>query len=110
MAESELIIQSILVTGTNVSFAVANDEGNYFVNDGKTWLRFFQEDVWHPTVTVHAQILCDEDVEHNQLIAVASNNKTTDAGPFDTVKFNLNGYVHITYSGVSGLKVAAVKI
>lgn len=109
MAESLLTVQQIVLAGTVISAEAANVDGNYFVNDGRTWLRVINGSAGSINVTINSQTLCDQGFDHDQVVAVGAG-VTKEIGPFETKRFNLNGYVHVTYSAVTSITVAAIKI
>lgn len=108
MAEALVVVQQIVPAGAVITFEAPNVAGNYFLNDGRTMLRVLNV-ATEAVVTVVGQGLCEYGVAHSQT-ATCVINKTTDIGPFDTKRFNLNGYVHVTYSNITSITVAAVKI
>jgi hypothetical protein len=108
MAEALVVVQQIVPAGAVITFEAPNVAGNYFLNDGRTVFRVLNV-ATQAIVTVHGQGLCDQGFEHDQTATIVIN-KTTDVGPFDTKRFNLNGYVHVTYDNITSITVAAVKV
>jgi hypothetical protein len=108
MAEALVAVQQIVPAGAVITFEAPNAAGNYFLNDGRTVFRVLNA-ATQAIVTVVGQGLCDQGFAHSQTATVVIN-KTTDIGPFDTKRFNLNGYVHVTYDNITSITVAAVKI
>ena len=109
MAETTLTVQQIILAGTVITAEAANVDGNYFLNNGRTWLRVINGSTASIDVTIDSQVLCDQGFDHDQVVAIAAG-VTKEIGPFETKRFNLNGYVHVTYSAVTTITVAAVKI
>lgn len=109
MAELTLTVQQIVLAGTVITAEAANVDGNQFLNDGRTWLKVINGSAASINVTANSQVLCDQGFDHDQVIAVAAGI-TKYIGPFETKRFNLNGYTHVTYSAVTTVTVAAIKI
>jgi len=109
MSEQVLTVQQVALTGTVITTGAANADGNSFLNDGRTWLRVINGSGSSINVTINSQVLCDQGFDHDIVVAVAAG-ATKEIGPFDTRRFNLNGYTHVTYSAVASVTVAAIKI
>ena len=87
--------------------------GDAFVNEGETFLYVKNTDAVSKNVTIAGQRTCPFGVaagSHNSVTAVALNEEKL-IGPFNKSRFNdANGKVQVTYSAVTGVTVAAVKV
>lgn len=111
MAASAITVQSVTNAGAVVTTASANVDGNYFVNDGKTFLQVTNGGGSSITVTIDSPIECSQGGTHDITVTVAAG-ATKIIGFFDKNRFNAvtTGYVNITYSGVTTVTVAAVSL
>ena len=109
MAEALLTIQTITTAGTTITPVAAEVTGNYFLNDGRTFLRVVNGSGSPITVTVDSKLACSQGFDHDLSISVGAGI-TKDIGPFDYTRFCTDGYVHVTYSAVTTVTVAAVKV
>ena len=110
MAASVLTIQTITNAGTIITPVDANVDGNYFINTGKSFLRVVNGSASPITVTVSSPTLCNQGSTHDLSITVAAG-VTKDIGPFDYTRFSSSdSYVHVTYSAVTTVTVAAVSL
>jgi hypothetical protein len=91
--------------------AACSAGGDYFVNDGVTLLRFTNTDGSPVTVTVDCPNACSYGgtTVHDETLTVAATTGDIIAGPWATAKYNdSSGYVQLTYSAVTALKVWAL--
>jgi hypothetical protein len=111
MAASALTVQAIANTGTVVTLAAANVDGNWFINNGKTFLEVANGGGSPINVIIDSPITCNQGGTHDVTVAVAAG-ATKHIGPFEKGQFNdtTTGYVNITYSGVTSVTIAAVSI
>lgn len=98
MAASELTVQQIVDTGLEAAAAAsANADGNYFINNGRTYIRITDTGTTAPTMTVASQVECSQGETHDVDVVVQSGEARL-AGPFPTDRFNdEDGYVQMTY-------------
>jgi len=110
MAASALTVQEITRAGVAITAAAANAEGNFFTNSGNIALRVINGGTSSITVTITAQAACDQGTKHDLVVTVASG-ATKEIGPFPMRHYNdASGYVKVTYSAVTDVTVAAVKL
>jgi hypothetical protein len=115
MAESQLTLETVSITGWNLTdnLTAANVDGNYWANadKGDTYLVANNGSGGAITITADAKATL-------QSGGVAITDKTVSVGagkvyiwgPFDRSIFNDGSGVHVTYSAVGSLTVAAVQI
>ncbi len=102
--------------GGGITFQTAAGGGDTFPNDGKTILVFWNDDASLAVVTCTAQDTTAAGVGFGSVTkadAVQSiEANTADVmGPFPTTAFNTAaGHVAVTYSSVTDLDVAAVRV
>ncbi len=111
MASATITVQNTVgVVGVSPTYAAATAGGDAFVNDGKTQLRCKNGGSGSITMTITSQQKCNQGVEHDLSIVVAASAEEV-VGPFDQTRFNdSGGLVQITYSGVTTVTVAALKV
>lgn len=97
----------LVVTATGLDTCAAG--GDQFVDDGQTFLMVSNTDATTVSVTVTSQKPSDEGITQNVVVDVAQNVVKI-FGPFGTRFVDVNGYVQITYSAVTALKIAAIKL
>jgi uncharacterized protein (DUF697 family) len=96
-----------VVEAALVAAAVGGDQVQ---NNGRTFLKITNGSGGAITVTVASQVTCSQGSTHNATNAVAAG-ATDLMGPFDTTRFNdANGYIQITYSGVTSLTIGAFSV
>jgi hypothetical protein len=105
-----LSIQTAVPAGIALSFASAASGGDTMVNDGKTVLIVKNASGSAITVTVTAKAACPLGSLHNISVSVA-NGAEQIIGPFlPAIYNNTSGAVEITYSSVTSVTVAALKV
>ncbi|GAH28647.1 unnamed protein product [marine sediment metagenome] len=107
MAADQLIVQEIVQTGLTPTFEPANTDGDYFSNDGKTFLVVKNGGASPVTVTIDSKIKCNQGFDHDLEVLVAVSEERW-IGPFEVGRFT--GSVEATYSGVTDLTVGAFKL
>lgn len=110
---ADLAIQDITVAGTEVAFVAAAAGGDKIANNRqgeRTFLRVRNGDASDKTVTINSQQPCDQGFDHD-IAEVVTAGEERDIGPLDDARFNdVNGDCLITYSGVTAVTVAAIKL
>lgn len=110
MAATEITVQEIVRSGLEFTTEPANADGNFFANDGDTFLYFLGSTPSGYAVTINSTVDCDQDFDHDPTVVIAANTKTL-IGPFPISRFSdNNGRVNISYSGVASLNVAAINL
>lgn len=110
MAASAITVQTVDTVGEVITFAAANVDGNYFTNDGLTYLHIKNGGASPITVTVNSLENCSYGFDHNLSITIANGAEKV-IGFFSKKRFNaVDGTVGITYSAVTTVTVAAVKV
>lgn len=95
----------------NVTFVAAGAGGDDFVNDGRTVLIVKNTDASPKTVTVNSQTLCSQGFDHDIAVIVPATTGEAVIGSFPKGRFNdATGKVLVTYSAVTSVTVAAVRI
>jgi hypothetical protein len=107
---AQLTVQQIDADGLETAYVAAAAGGDYFINDGKTLIDVVNGSGGDLTLTFAGQKACEFGTIHNQTCVVQAGERRQ-AGPFPKYRFNdANGYVQITYSGVTSLTIAASKL
>ena len=113
-AESQLTIEVVDITGWNLTdnLTAANVDGNYWTNSEQdTYLVILNGSGGEITVTIVAkQTLQGGDVSITNPTVAVANAKTFIIGPFNRTIFNDTNGIHVTYSAVGTVTVAAVQI
>lgn len=113
-----LTVQDISRTGKAVSYpmvAATATHGNKFRNDGKTILRVKNGSVGDITATIDAPGSIDGQAINELAVVIKATGNGTgldflDIGPFTSVFNQSDGYVWVTFSGVTSLTVGAFRI
>lgn len=108
---ADLSVQDIIagLTAGLEPVLVGCTEPDYFVNDGRIFL-YYEAGATEAVATVDAVIPCEHGVDHNVVVTVPID-KYRMVGPFPKDRFNDgNGKVKITYSNVTTIKVAAIRL
>ena len=97
--------------GTVVTYQAANALGDTFFNDGRTEFRCKNGSVASITVTLLGKQNCSQGFLHNQVITIAAGAEEV-MGALSTAQFTdpQTGFVNVTYSAVTTVTVAAVRI
>lgn len=107
---AQLTVQQIDADGLETVYVSAAVGGDYFINDGKTMLDIVNGSGGDITMTVAGQRACEFGTVHNQTVVIQAGERRQ-AGPYPRYRFNDdNGYVQLTYSGVTSLTIAASKL
>lgn len=106
-----LTVQDTAVTGLATSFPAASGGGDSFPNDGMTYLHVKNGGGAAITVTIDSQAQCSFGFDHNQEVTVDPGAEGKRIGPFKPIRWNdTNGRVNVTYSGVTSVTVAAIRL
>lgn len=107
-----LTVQTISLTGLEPTYAAAAAGGDEFPNDGRTFLHVKNTNAATRTVTINSRSNCDQGFDHDPAVVIDATTGDTMIGPFDTARFNdpATGRVSVTYSAVTGVTVAAIKL
>lgn len=107
---AELAVQQITRSGLNPAFTAAAGGGDTFDNDGATYLHVKNGGAGAITVTINSQKPCDQGFDHDITVNVPAGGERI-IGPFPRDRFNNDsGEVAVSYSGVTSVTVAAVKM
>jgi hypothetical protein len=87
-----------------------NVDGNYFVGDNRTYFLATLSSGSTVTVTVDCPHACSECGITTDVVFTVASGKTIAIGPFGADMLDSSGYVQITYSGITNLTVAAVRL
>ena len=110
MAEAtELTVQSMTSAGVEVTFTAANEDGNYFTNDGRTFIWIKNGDGDNHNIIIDSPTNCNYGFAHDVTVIVTAGEDRL-IGVFDTARFNdSNSRVNITYSAVTSVTIAVIK-
>lgn len=111
MAASAITVQSVTKSGAVVTTASANVDGNYFNNDGRSYLQVTNGGGSSINVTIDSPVQCSQGGTHDEVIPVAAG-ATKIIGGFDKSQFNdpITGRVNVSYSSVTTVTVAVVSL
>ena len=105
-----LTVQDVNSGGAVPTYAAAAGGGDQFSNDGKTMIHVKNGSGGSITVTVASQVSCSQGATHNTAVAIAAGAEKM-IGPFPTDRYNdANGFVQLTYSGVTSLTLGAFQL
>lgn len=105
-----LTVQDISRTGLNPSYASAAAGGDSFDNDGRTFVHVKNGSAGSITVTVNSQTACNYGFDHDETVSVPAGGERL-IGPFPKERFNdADGRVKLSYSAVTSLTVAAIRL
>jgi len=110
MAASELGIQNSTFNGIDTTFNAANADGNFFENNGKTFLIFANASGGDVVVTIDSPTYCSQGFQHDLTITVNDGDNTA-ISFLDQNRFNdSDEYVNISYDSVTDFTVAVVNV
>ncbi len=105
-----LAVQQGTLAGAAFTLANAAEAGDSFVNDGRTYFLAENGGAGEVTVTIASETQCSFGYDHNVTVTIAASAKKL-VGPFDPRRFNdANGKIAVTYSGVTSVQVAAIRM
>ena len=102
-----LTIQTSSLTGLNPSYVAAAGGGDTFVNDGATVLHVKNGGGSSINVTADQTVACNYGFDHDNVVSVPNGGERI-IGPFSPNRFGAT--VSISYSGVTTVTVAAIKV
>jgi hypothetical protein len=107
---ANLSIQDFSSVGIAPAFTAAAAGGDTFSNAGQTFFFVKNSGASSINVTVNSVTPCNQGYDHDLVVAVAAG-ATQKIGPFDYGRFNdASNMVGVTYSGVSSVTVAALRL
>lgn len=110
MAASELTVGQIARAGIEPTLVAANVDGNFFDNDGMTFLFVDNADVSPVNVTVDSSSNCDQGFDHNVVVTVPASEQRL-IGPFPKGRFNdSSDQAQITYASVTSLTIEPIRL
>lgn len=105
-----LTVQVIAIAGTTPTYAAAAAAGNYFTNDGRTFLQVKNVGAGDCAVTIDSYVACDQGSTHDVAITVLKTSGDKMIGPFNPKRFNdSSNYVNVSYDQVVSVTVAAIQ-
>lgn len=105
-----LSVQEIVLTGLEPSYDAGAAGGDEFVNGGNTFIHVKNGHTSAQTVTVDSQAKCSQGFDHDAAVSVPASGERM-IGPFAKDRFNdADGKVQISYSGVTSLTIAVIRI
>jgi hypothetical protein len=105
-----LAIQSVLQSGLAPTFAPATLGGDTFANDERIYLHVKNGAATATTVTVNSFTVCNHGFDHDLVISVPAAGERL-IGPFQASRFNNDtSTVGVTYSAVTTVTVAAIRV
>ena len=106
-----LTVQQIALAGITPTYDACTADGDQFPNDGKTYIELKNTDTASQDVVVASPTNCDQGSTHDVTVSIPANTDNKKIGPFPPSRFNDgNGYVQLTYSGVSALTIGAFRL
>lgn len=97
-------------SGLTPTYASCASGGDSFANDGRTFIHIKNGHSSPQTVTIASNVNCNMGHDHDVAVAV-TNAEERMIGPFRTDQFNDgNARVTLTYSGVTSLTIAVIKL
>lgn len=107
-----LTVQEVTRAGTTLTYAAAAGGGDKFQPGSETWVRVINGGGGAITVTVVTPGTVVSDVSIGDVAVSVGAGVTKDIGPFPAELFAnpTDGLADITYSGVTSVTVAAVKL
>ncbi len=110
MPASEITVATISRAGYEPTLVAANVDGNFFDNDGMTFLFVDNADVSPVDVTIDSAADCDQGFDHNIVVTVPASEQRL-VGPFPKGRFNdSNDQAQITYAAVTSLTIEAIRL
>lgn len=109
---ADLTVQSMTIDGVSPTYGAAAAGGDTFDNDGSTFLHVKNGGGSGVTVTLQSQVSSPPPgtVAADKQITVAASGEQM-IGPVNKAAFNdASGKVNVTYSGVTSVTVAAIKL
>lgn len=106
-----LTAQQIVRTGLKPTMASAASGGDEFPNTGKEWLYFKNGEAGEITVTLDIETTVDGQPVTDPTVAIPAGEQKF-IGPFPPAIYNnsTTGRVSVTYSAVTSLTVAVMKL
>ena len=100
-----IAVKTVSIDGVTVGATAAAAGGDQFLNTGREWVRFVNASGGDITVTVTAQSDCIHG-ELDDITIVVPAGEERYAGIFQPDVYNdINGYVQVTYSGVTSFSL-----
>jgi hypothetical protein len=110
MAATAITVQQMTSAGLEATTAAANVDGNYFINNGKTFLHVINGSASDITVTIDSPTECSQGGTHDVPVLVSAGEERF-IGPLNQGRFNDdNGRVNVTYTAVTTVTVACISI
>jgi hypothetical protein len=108
---AEITITDSSMDGVNIA-TQACTSADYFVNDGKTILYFYNSSGSDITVTFDSPNQCSQGYSHDKEVVIPGTGTIYKyIGTFNQKQYNdSNGRVNITYSSYASLVVGGLKI
>lgn len=107
---AQLTVQESLNSGLEATFSSAASGGDYFNNNGKTYIEIVNGGGSDITLTVDSPTECSQGETHDIDVVVTAGERRH-VGPFDKSRFNDDdGRVNLTYSAVTSVTIAAISL
>lgn len=108
---ADLTVQQVTTAGVAPTFAPADVAGDSFTNDGRTFLHVKNGGASSIDVTIDSVEPCNYGYDHDQVVTVAAGEEKL-IGPFSVSRYNdkTTGKVSVSYSDVTSVTVAAIKV
>jgi len=102
--------QIVTLAAITPSYAACAAGGDEFVNSGRDFIHIKNGHTSPQTVIMNSQAACDQGFDHDVSIAV-TNAQERMIGPFPKGRFDdAGGKVQLTYSGVTALTIAIIRV
>lgn len=107
---STLTNQSIVAAGVKATYAACAGGGDDFVNSGKDFIHIKNGHTSPQSVIINSQAACNQGFDHDITVEV-TNAEERFIGPFPKDRFNnTSDKVLLTYTGVTALTIAILRL
>jgi hypothetical protein len=105
-----LSVQIVVLGGLTPTYGAAAAGGDEFVNSGREFIHIKNAHTSPHGVIVNSQAACNQGADHDVSVEV-TNGEDRMIGPFPKNRFDdANGKVQITYSGVTAVTIAVIRV
>ena len=108
-----LTVKQAILTGVDPAYEAATGGGDAFLVGKGMYLHVKNTDTSSHTVTVNSVKNCDQGADHDSVTTVPATTGERIIGPFEDVDRwgdPITKLAAITYDGVTGMSIAAIKI
>ena len=110
-AASEITVQTLARAGLSATYEACDTNGNYFTNDGMTFIHIKNANAGTPTLTIATANTVDGLAIADRTVTMFATTGDKMIGPLPASVYNdANGRVQLTYSAVTDLTIAVIKM